>query len=138
VNYWFIAFLVTLLLSIACVLALIVGWDITPEAIEWKATDAGKLLVHARSFFVAACAVIFACLGVLIYFLDAPDNSQPFRWCDEHRHCLPLLIFVSSGMSGLSHLLALSGKGEGRRTLLIAASVIGVLSIVAACLLMSS
>jgi hypothetical protein len=138
VNYWFIAFVVTVPLSVACVLALIVGWGITPESIEWKATDGGKLLLHARSFFAIACGVIFACLAVLIYFLDAPDNSQPFRWCDEHRHCLPLLIFVSSGLLGISHILALSGKGEGRRTLLTAASVIAVLAFLAACLLMSS
>jgi hypothetical protein len=132
VSYWFVAFVVTLILSIACVGGLLAGWGLTPESIDWETTDAGKLLLRARLLFVIACGVIFGCLFALIYLENAPLNSPLHLWCDEHRYSLPLLLAVSSGLSALSSHWAVSGKGDGRRVLLVGTLVIAVLSFVAA------
>ena len=137
VNYWFVAFELTLLLSIPCIGALIVIWQETePESSEGEITPAGKLLLRARLLFTTTCGVIFACLLVLIHFLDVPYDSQPFKWCDEHQQILPLLLVVVAGSSGLSLVLAVTARGEGRRALMIGSVLIAVLSFgVAACLI---
>lgn len=122
----FIAFVVCLLLSMACVLGLIAGWNITPESSDRGITDAGRCLLRARWLFAAACGVIIACASVLFYCgFVGPPESQPNRWFDKHPFSSPILLMISSGLSGVSLYLTLNAKGEGRRGLLLATSVIG-------------
>jgi hypothetical protein len=130
VSDWFVAFVTTLLLSIACVGALIVPWhDIEPELSEGETTRAGRTLLRARLLFTAACGLVFACTGVLYYFgFEAPDNSQSYRWFREHPASVPMLLMFSAGLSGVSFFLTQMGKGDARRSLMIATLVIALLS----------
>jgi hypothetical protein len=140
VSDWFIAFLTTLLLSIACAGSLIVPWhDIDPEFSDGEITPAGKMLLRARLVFTAACGVIFVCMGLLYYFgFEGPYDWRPYRWYREHPSSLPIVLIIVSGTSGASCLLAQIGKGDGRRSLLIGALLIAVLSFCAALCLLST
>jgi hypothetical protein len=135
----FIAFVVFLFLSIACVFGLIGGWGIGPEPSEQGTTDAGRRLHRARALFVAACGLIIACTGALYYCGSVgPYDSQPYQWFREHPFSAPLGSMISSGLSGASFFLALGAKGGGRRGLLIATSIITGLTLSATLLLFLS
>jgi hypothetical protein len=130
VNYWFIAFVLVLFLSILSAAILVASWSsLSPETVEWEITPAGKTLLRARNLFAGACGITLACLVATGSFMES-DASAFFRWCDAHRLCLPAAIIVSSGLSFFSFFQALQSKGEGRRVLSIGALAVAVLSIV--------
>jgi len=135
VNYWFAAFIWTLALSFACALGLLGCWTIVPESsesLDWEITRAGKRLLRARWLYAAACGVIFACLLLLIKFLNAADDSHLFHWFDDNRHSLPIvpmLLIVSSGLSFFAFVSALNAKGEGRRGMSAVTLVVALLSL---------
>jgi hypothetical protein len=132
INYWTYAIFVTIPLAIVSALALVGCWSITPDEVECQITDAGRRLVRARSLLAFSCGLIVAYLFVLFWFEGAADESQPFRWCDEHRGVLPLIFTASAALLFTTLVLALKGKGEGRRAIVIAAAVIAALLLTAA------
>ncbi len=114
VSKEFIDFVVSMPLSIVCVLALIGGWSIEPESSEHGITDAGRRLLRARSLFAGACAVVIASTVVLYYCgSGGPPNSPLARWFNENPFSAPLALMISSGLSGISLYLTLDAKGEG-------------------------
>jgi len=130
--FWVAECLVTFVLSIGCVLGLIVGWSITPESSERGITEAGRRLLRARLLFAIACGMIIACLVALIYLVVAPHDSEPFRWCDAHPFIVPILLFISFGISATSCYYAVDSRGKGRWRLVGSAVVISILSFLAA------
>lgn len=127
VNYWSVACGVMFFLSIWCVVGLIVGWNVNPESSERGITRAGKRLLQAQRLFATACSMIVAYLVGSIYLEFAPYESEPFRWCDAHRPCVPILLSIPFGMSVASFFHALIAKGRGRRSLLGGTGVISFL-----------
>jgi hypothetical protein len=136
VNYWVIAFLLSFFLSMSILFTLIVCWVVIPESLEGEMTRAGERLHRARSLCAITCGVTFTWLAVLVYFLTGPDRSQPFQWFREHRQIAPAISMVFAVLLGVSFLLTLSGRGPGRRGLLIGTFAMTALSIgVASCLI---
>jgi len=125
----------TLVLAFASALGLIGCWTIVAESSDLEITRSGRRLIRARTLFAIACAIIFACLFALIPFLNTPDESQPFRWFDEHQRSvpvLPVLMVAASGLSAAAFASALNSKGAGRPMLLAIPAVIAALSFLVA------
>ena len=138
VNYWFIALVVVLLLSIISFIVLLACWNsVSAETDLWTITPAGKTLLRARNVFAAACGIIFAALFGVGEF-DASDRSAFDRWCDAHPHSVPAVMVISAGLFFASACLAFQSKGDGRRLLMVCALVVAALSFLGAVLLMSA
>ena len=136
VSYWFIAFLLVLLLSVLSGGILVASWSsLSPEAMDWEITPAGKTLIRARNLFAVACGIVLACLVATGSFMES-DTSALFQWCDAHRLCLPATMVISSGFSFFAFFQALQSKGDGRRILLIGALAVAVSSTICAGFLM--
>jgi hypothetical protein len=128
-----VAFVLLLLLSILCVVALIACWAIVaPESVNQEITPGGKMILRAKYLFTAAIGFIpiYLLLDVFVKNPTSPSNDL-WVW-NDHPHVLVLLLMLSSGLSMAASYYAFQSRGEGRWVLCVGAPCMASLSLIGA------